>query len=215
MAGKTAAPWEIGFPEATDEVKVYPAEGQAIAERISAIFGAHVLTYKVRAASYNAVSGEMAQFNKNGATATLPSAATANQIIGVEGAATEVKVATSGGAVIEGDFIIAQATITLTVRQHVILQSDGTNWNIIAGEPKRAQTYGASARTKAEAEAGVEPSVSRLALVVLNAIVATEIFVGAVPLGGSGATYTQLSFLVPPGIKWKAAQAVGTSTLLL
>src|ERR1039458_6822888 len=104
MAGKTAAPWEIGFPESTDEVKVYPAEGKAIAERISTIFGGKIPTITKHAASYEAKSGELGEVTKTAQTVTLPLAATVDQLIGIFSTVAEAKVTTSGGAEVLGDF---------------------------------------------------------------------------------------------------------------
>src|ERR1039458_4218821 len=121
MAGKTAAPWEIGFPESTDEVKVYPAEGKAIAERISAIFGGKVLTITKHAASYEAKSGELGEVTKTAQTVTLPLAATVDQLIGIFSTVAEAKVTTSGGATVSGDAITAADTFKLSTNQHVVL----------------------------------------------------------------------------------------------
>jgi hypothetical protein len=121
---------------------------EEIAERVTKIMKEKiggVVKFATHAVSYNAVSGELGEGTK-AITATLPLAATADQTIGVfskVAASTElIKVTTSGGAFIEGDFITAASktgTITLTEGQHVVLTADGTNWKILAGEPKREQ----------------------------------------------------------------------------
>jgi|ERR1035437_104480 hypothetical protein len=218
MANKTAAPWEIPYPEAADEIKVYPTLAKELAERVAKLLGEHVLTYKAHAASYEAKSGELGELTKTGQTVTLPLAATANQIIGIwMGTSGSVKITTSGGVNIFGDFITGQATIELTAYQHVILQSNGAGWLILAGEPKRTETYSAAKTfTKAEAEAGVEPSAARPAFVLLEGVGAagSTVTVGGVNLK-TMPKESRLSFIVPPGQKWTAAIEVVENHLLL
>lgn len=105
---------------------------------------------------------------EGGGTVTLPAAAV-NTVVGVfsKGGSTTVK--QHGADKIYGDFISAASTITLLENQHVILQSDGTNWFILAGESKREQTVTETgALTQGEAEAGIVPSTTRLAFVSVN-----------------------------------------------
>jgi hypothetical protein len=209
MPGETAT-YAIKYPIAGDEVRVAPTEVfQPGAEKIDTVLKEKILIFKPRAASYEAKSGELGEQSSAGATTTLPLAATANQIIGVFCTATSCKITTSGGAFIVGDFItIASKTaiITLTEGQHVVLQSGGTNWAIIAGEPKREQKYVTKTFTKAEGEAGVTPSATRPAVVSVTAGGGefTEGTVGAVQIMETGAGgIKNLFFEVPPGQAWK------------
>jgi hypothetical protein len=216
MAGKTAAPWEVDFPEAADEVKVYPALGQKMSERTSTLFGEHILILKKRAASYEAKSGELGLQEKAGETTTLPLAATGSQLIGVT---TKVacKVTTSGGATIYGLGTEGAGTVELTNNMTAFFFSDGTNWQVW-GEIKKTLTYVNKVFTKAEAEAGVEPSATRAAVVVLSlAEEATKIEVGAITIA-SGKLAPESSVTIPyvsPGVKWKANAKVTASTQLL
>lgn len=72
-----------------------------------------------------------------------------------------------GGAKIFGDFLAEAgvAEVKLAKNQHVIFLADGSNWRIIAGEPKREQTYTEKTYTVAEAKAGITPSATRPATV--------------------------------------------------
>jgi hypothetical protein len=83
----------------------------------------------------------------SGYTATLPvPAAEARIAVLNETTATkECKVKVNTGK-IYGDFVAGATEITLSVGQHVELVSDGTNWFIVAGEPKREAKYAAWAK---------------------------------------------------------------------
>jgi hypothetical protein len=143
---ETAAPWLLPYPDPTGKAKLGALNFKELAERLTAIFKERFLSIATHAASYAAVSGELGVQEKAGETTTLPAATTKDRIVGVFCKAASCKITTSGGAFIQGDFItIASktATITLLEGQHVILQSDGTNWLIIAGEPLRAAKYSA------------------------------------------------------------------------
>lgn len=213
MAGKTAAPWEVDFPESADETKVYPALGQKMAERISTLFGEKTWVLKKRAASYEAKSGEWGLQESSAKTVTLPLAATNSQIIAVTSAVAEAKVTTSGGAVIYGKWLTvasATATVVLTQDMTAFFFSDGTNW-ILWGEIKSEQKYVAKAFTKVEAEAGVEPSATRDAVVVLSA--EGILTIGGVSLNGV-ANSPAGPYLIPAGQKWTSNAAQNTATLL-
>lgn len=218
MPGHTAAPWEIIYAEAADETKMFPAQVDQIkAERIAKIFGERLLTVKSYAGSATLKSGELAVQGKTGETFTLPLATTANQIIGVFcGAVASTKVTTSGGAIIVGDFVNG-ATITLATFQHVILVSEGANWIIIAGEAKREQTYAEKNYSQAEAEAGIEFSATRPALVSVH--MEAEPGLRVVTVGGETAAAMQRAFQsvtveVPAGVKLKAAVKIQTYRIL-
>lgn len=156
MPNTTAAPWTITYAISTDEIKAFPAEvDQVKAERIAKLMGERWLTIKSTATGITAKTGEVVEATAN-LTVTLPSASTANQIIAVfaTGLATAVKITTSGGAFIDGDFVpINTATVTLAFGQHLTLQANGTNWLIVAGSASR-QSFGAITAGGAIAEAG-------------------------------------------------------------
>jgi hypothetical protein len=210
MSAKTAAPWEIDYAIPTDEPKVYPEVMKAQSERIALMLKEHVLIYKTYAGAETLKSGELAEQTKAGETFTLPLAATANQIISVFCAATSCKITTSGGATINGDFVSAEATITLTKFQHIVVQSTGANWLIIAGEPKLETKYVEKTWTKAEAEAGVEPSANRRSAVVF--VTVPE----ALEIGGVAGIYNEklTPYYLNPGQKWKATNVLKTWTIL-
>ena len=158
-----------------------------------------------------ALSGELVE--ATGAITVTSPTAEAGAIFGVlaNNHAVTVKPATGK---IYGDFIEAASEIKLVGYQHVILQSDGTNWFIVAGEPKREQKYVTKIFTKAEAEAGVEPSATRMAFVILAPTSESEIFVGGELITlNSGKIPWPL--LVPPGQKWKTTHETVANILLL
>jgi hypothetical protein len=219
----TTTNYAITFSEAADEVKAFPGEVSSPgAKTIDKVLTEKLLKVKGRAASYEATSGELGECTK-AITVTLPSAAVANQVIGVVAApavATELTgITTSGGAKIYGDFIVGEATIKLAQAQHVVLQSDGTNWKIIAGEPKREQEYkGIKAVTKVEAEAGIEPSATRPGYVVIlvsGGGAGTQISVGGVNVVANPPNESVVAVYVPPGQKLKGTTAFYYSSLLL
>lgn len=125
----------------------------------------------------------------------------------------------SGGAKITGDFTFEQVTVTLLDGQHITLRTEGARYLITAGEPKREQKYVFKEFTKAEAEAGVEPSTSRPATVNMrcsssgsSAVVVVEgESAGDAPAAGGGTA----AIYVPSGQKWVAGQAMQTYTILL
>lgn len=168
------------------------------------------LKFKSYAGAATLGAGELAFQESTGATLTLPSASPASQIVAVfAGVGITAKITASGGAKIYGDFINGETTITLAGLQHVLLESTGASWFIIAGEPKREANYVVKSFTKAEAEAGVEPSATRMAAVVVGNAAGT-FSIGGVTIPGLQSTY-----LVPPGQKWKSTQAQEVATLLL
>lgn len=218
----TAAPWELPYPSPTGEVKLGATDFKELAERIAKLMGERWTTIKSYAGAATLKAGELAFQNTSAATFTLP-AASANIIIGIYcgGGALSAKVTTSGGAFIFGDFITGStATIALTTYQHVTLTSDGTNWFIVAGEPKREQVY--SARAKGTSGKEEEPSATRPTQVILEGFnkgaFAMIVEVGGVvltdattPAEASGGNSGQVvSFICPPGIKWKATLSAGT-----
>jgi hypothetical protein len=169
---ETASPWLLPYPGATGKVSSGATNIKELAERTTTIFKEKVLIVKAYSSGATLKSGELAVQGKTGETFTLPAATTANQIIGVfSGLGITTKVTTSGGASIVGDFVNG-ATITLTSLQHVILVSEGTNWFIIAGEPKRTNAYSAietfGPYTSGQKLTWTNPSASREAWVNLT-----------------------------------------------
>jgi hypothetical protein len=155
-------------------------------------------------ASYDAVNGELGMQEKSGATITLPAAA-ANAIVGIfcGPGATSAKVAAAGAAKILGDFIEPSASIALATRQHVFLQADGTNWFIIAGEPKRSGYEAPVARvTNTE----YEPSATRETFVIVRGDLSSGVAEAACEgqdVGEWEGTAGSLAFFCPAGAKWK------------
>ncbi len=157
---------------------------------------------KKNEATFTIASGEFVLMEKEGSEVKLPTA-TANRIVGIYcvGAAKSITVKAPVVKTITGDFIEEQTTITLTSIQHVILQADGTNWRIIAGEPKREQTYGVE--TIREHEVEYEASAIRPTLVIFSAPEAAAVIrvggvaIAEIPTNGS------TSFICPPGVKYK------------
>lgn len=159
-------------------------------------------------------------------TVTLPPP-TFGMTIGVSSATPGSTIVKQNAAeLIYGDFLAGQASITLAQFQHVELVASGTSWFVVAGEPKREQTYGAlTARTKA---AEIEPSATRPAFVTgamfseggytinlyINGTLA-QIF------NGAGVSQTvPVFFYVPAGQKYKwesvgATVSLNTAHILL
>jgi hypothetical protein len=216
---ETAAPWLLPYPDPTGKAKLGAVDFKELAERLTAIFKEKILIFKSYTGSATLKSGEFAEQAKAGETFTLPAATTANQMIGVYNvvAGTPIKVTTSGGALIFGDFLTGVATIQLTVYQHVIFQSVGGNWLIIAGEPKNEAAYASKGYSKAQVEAGVEPSASRRALVTILGVIASgEVVVtGGESTASKFTTTSSATVLVPAGQKWKSTVEVTTGTILL
>lgn len=211
MPEKETTNFKLPYPTSAGEVKAGATDFEELAVKVDTVLKEHVLIYKNRAASYEAKTGELGFQESTGKTVTLPSAATANQIIGVfAGTGVEAKITTTGGAFIFGDFLKAEtATITLTEFQHVILQSGGGEWFIIAGEPKREQEYGiVTTYTKAEAEEAHTPSTTRPTRVLLSSAVACSL---TITLGAHTRileNVLSIGFTSLPGGKWSANQAV-------
>lgn len=177
----------------------------AVQEKLGGtIFG---LAHKASAISASVANGELLEMTGATTTATLP-AATKGRVCGVYAAAAGIKVKTAAG-VIAGDFITGQATIQLELNQHVVLEAEGTNWRIIAGEPKREQVYGTLVEREGFTE--YEPSATRATFVVLSREGAnvTRIVVGGVAVTPNASVIPGsqiVSFLCPAGVKWKACQ---------
>lgn len=163
------------------------------------------------------VSGQIADVSSG--TIILP-APRRNSIVGCwnSSGSSEVTVSsTTHGGSMYGDYTIAATTIKLLAYQHVLLIADGSNWLIIAGEPKRTQTYG----TEESAVAGTEyePSATRPVYVFLSvslhATSTGHLTVGGLTMGfwesaGANASVITTGFMINPGQKWKFTQTSGT-----
>lgn len=208
-----------GELEGTNNIK---AEGVTEANLTAAVqtllnaksFAAMTVNVK-SAAAVTAASGELVIMQKDASVLTLPEP-TANRIVGAvcSSPAVTIKVAPAKAATkVYGGFVELASNLTLTTWQIVVLEGDGTNWAIISGEPKREQTYGAETTSvKGVAEAGVEPSATRPAYVVLSTAGVVE--VGGVKVASPGATGST-GYYIPPGVKWKSNAITVSSTLLL
>ena len=217
---QTAAPWLLPYPDPTGKAKLGATDFKELAERLTTLFKERFLTVTEHGASFAAASGELVKCT-GAITVTLPAAA-ANAIVGVLANNHEVNIG-AGASLIYGDFITGSTPITLLGYQHVVLQSDGTNWFIVAGEPKREQTYTEKTYSKVEAEAGVSPSATRPSVVNLLAVgKVSEALVARFNAGASivgfaqspavaGATPGgQVTVYLNPGEKWSAEQVAGT-----
>lgn len=205
-------------PEAGNS-PVLTGDLKKLAEGIVANYAtlASVLTLTAQSGSYSAKSGDFVEATGSGSTITVP--VTANALTFVACAATGELTVKAASGVIVGDFTNA-ASCKLLPNQHLLLIGDGTNARIIAGEPKREQTYSALVNRTAGTE--YEPSATRETWVSLTfETTATEwkVIVGGVIIAQgteAGANlYTAYGFPCLPGVKWKLenAQQVQSSYL--
>ena len=135
---------------------------KALQEKLTTKIG---LTVEKRNESFVAEGEKFYAEEKNGATVTTP-AAVISKMFGVYCYAASCKIKAATG-VFFGDFITTNPTeLTLTEKQHVILQCDGTNWGIIAGDPKKTAGYTAKELRVLTTE--YEPSATRPSSVMLH-----------------------------------------------
>ena len=179
------------------------------------------LVFVTHSGSVTAEAGELLKMTATG-TVTLP-AASFKGCIGVicAGGVTTVKPPITEK--IFGDFVNEAAEIKLLLNQHVILQSNGTNWFIIAGEPKREQAY-SELVGRAEATP-FTPSSTRPTFVALTAFrneAEWSVFVkvGGITIGNmKGGEGTEIpatipfSFICPPGVAWEWGKTGATPTV--
>jgi|HubBroStandDraft_5_1064220.scaffolds.fasta_scaffold01601_15 hypothetical protein len=125
------------------------------------------LNVKLSAVGLIAKPNEMVVITGSGETCRLPAASAANTTVGFFALGGELIVKTTGGEHINGDFLAETATsCKLTKFQHILVQYDGVQWLIVAGEPKREQLYSNYvSHTQVEMAAGVEISPTRPAFV--------------------------------------------------
>jgi hypothetical protein len=205
---------KLPYPVASEDVSLGPKTFEAQAKLIDELMVAQNLV--AHATSATAKVGELLKMTAT-ATVTLP-AASVNAIVGVICASGETTIKMTG-AKIFGDFITGAESIKLLLNQHVILQSDGTNWYIIAGEPKRQNVYEAGITVTAEVEH--EVSSTRDGLVTLSLAwegkTNIEILVGGVKIGRLGnpevttSATGSITFKLPSGAKYKVKVITGTA----
>lgn len=159
------------------------------------------------------VSGQISEVASGTVTLPVP---LRNTVVGVFNAGTsEVTViSTTHGGAMYGDFTVGATSITLEAYQHVLFWANGSNWLIIAGEPKREQAYVRHESLSSNTE--YEPSATRPTFVSLQinqeANHYVKIFVGGieiVELNTGGEAIVGYSFEVPAGKKWKTSSLAG------
>jgi hypothetical protein len=189
---------------------------ELVTTMVNAALEKRVLSVVSHSTSVTAEPGEVCLMT---ASATVGLAfAPLNYIVGAICAEGTTTVKTEGGgAKIFGDFL-AEAGVTevkLTKGQHCIFLADGSNWHIIAGEPKREQLY--TALTKVFNMVGPEayeheysPTRPTWVRVKLKSSAGTEnavtVEVGGIvtdELGIAASTAVLFPILVPAGQKLK------------
>lgn len=208
--------------ESTDNIKPGGIEEASLSAPVQTLLNtksaAALSLVKKNEATFTIASGELVQMEKEASEVKLP-AATLNRIVGIWCSAKTITVKAAVAGTIFGDFIEGATTITLMKTQHVLLQADGTNWDILAGEPKRTETYGAlTSRSAAEYEtAGLTPSTTRPTWVTLSMRIlvgqTVKVTVGGVLMAEATAISEQGStfpVFVPPGQVLKISPATTT-----
>lgn len=146
-------------------------------------------------------------------------AAVANNAFTVFAGSGAVVTVTAASGLIFGDFEGGVASVKLTQFQHVTLQSDGTNWVIMAGEPKREQAWSAKTAFKTGSSESGEASATRPALVCLSIVVPPK---AAAAVAISGVTVLEMTagtegVVIPvtlplnPGQKWEGTSTSGAA----
>jgi hypothetical protein len=218
MPENTTSRLALPYPSGTGAVKLGAQNIGELANELDEI--AVTLNITARGGTFTANYGELCKTTVT-AAGTLPAVAK-NAIVGFVCTANETTITTASG-LIYGDFVTGAASIKLAANQHVILQSDGTNWFIIAGEPKREQAYTNAESLVAGTE--YEPSATRPVFVVVRAHASIEAE-AVVTVGGQfvgiyqnhSATQTvavSFPFICLPGEKWKIIGATGISRAYL
>jgi hypothetical protein len=192
----------LGIPRYEDsETAAFSTQVNAISEAIDA---KAELRLKNRIVEANATLANLdrAIFQGGGPyTATLPAVAAEARVEILSNLTSDIIVKTAGTAKVLGDYVPEGATeVRLSARQHVTLVSDGTNWFIVAGEPKREQTYNAITHVGTTA---TTPSTTRPAIVTMQ-----------VPFG-EASTKETFTFYVPPGQAFQQHGVNGGSTITI
>jgi hypothetical protein len=185
----TTTHFGLPYPVGTDPLKEGAAKAEALANKLDEVLyeklGLTPVT--VNEASGNGEAGKFYVFKAKSQSLTLPAPSEAAQIgcfnLMTE-AANTLTVKTLTGSIIWGDFVNGAASVVLAQHQHLMLLSDGTNWYIGAGEPRLENTYSASKLySKAEMEAGVEPSATRPSFVLHSETTNMRVAGGAIMIG--------------------------------
>lgn len=194
----------------------------ALQEKLTTKLG---LKLEGRNESFTAVSEHLYRVEKEGATAELP-APTVNRMVGVycSSAINAVKVKCSSGKIFSGLHQEGATTVEVTRASTLIVMADGTNWQVIAGQEKSEQKYGA--RTARALATPLTPNVSRPTVVIIDvALEPTPGFGKAAKVFVNGAQVTELfagghtvesgyrmstSFTVPPGQSWEVRDGTGS-----
>ncbi len=181
---------------------------EAINANATALDDALPLLLVAHSANVEAKAGELVK--ATGAITVTSPAAADNAVFGVlaNGHAVTVKAAAGD---IYGDFEEGVTEVKLVGYQHVILQSDGTSWFIIAGEPKRENLNTAKAVIAEATPSKASAARPAFATVSFNAGEGEglEIKVGGVAIGSTGSVGVKgtgvyaISFLLNPGEEWE------------
>lgn len=198
----------------------------ALGEDIDALLAKRLLRFAEKSTTFKAASGYI---YKTTATLTvgLPAEPEVDAIVGVFCCAGETTVEAGGfihdaeEGFIFGDFITGSAAIRLLANQHVVLKSDGKNWYIVSGEPKRASKW--SGLTVRASETEYEPSATREVEVSIRLFYANtgsiELLVGGAEIAtfsnvsSSENGYVSYSFRCSPGEKWKVTPSANIGSV--
>lgn len=209
----TVAPFDMPVPSSTGEPKHGATNIQELAERVTAYLKERLTLVTEHGSSFTAASGELIK-STAAITVTLP-APSANAVVELLSNGHEVKLG-AGSALIYGDFITGSTPLTFLGYQHIRVVSDGTNWFITAGEPKREAKWSAKA---SRTEKTLYPvSATRPAYVSLMIkcpslapIIEAQVIVGGVEIthiamiGESAERTWPFSFPIGPGQEWELA----------
>lgn len=198
--------------ESTDNIKAEGITEASLSPAIKTKLGGSFVGLAVseKTANFEGEAGKLYKVAK-ACTATLP-AATSGRTIGIVNAtsAEAVKVSAKAGKQIIGGFFEGEVA-ELLAHQAIIVEADGSNWYIIAGEPKREQKYeAAKAFTNAELKAGIEVSATRLAFVYIFTSALTTIEVDGVSVAVQNGN--ALPYIIPAGKKFAAPASASTGT---
>lgn len=168
--------------------------GFSATERAPLNLVSHISNFTMTAGEFAEMSGTI--------TGTTPPSPAVNELIGaicISGTAT---LQGASGATFYGAFVNNASSIVLLKYQWVWLQFDGSNFAIVAGEPKNTNKYAAHSFTKAELEAEIEVSASRAAAVSITS--GGPVNIGGVAVGSS--------FILPAGEKMGASPGAAAGT---
>ena len=216
MSGTTTH-FAIPYPEEKDNINEGATKITEALEKIDKLLWERPLNIAEHGVSFAATSGLLVKCT-GAITVTSPAAAN-DAIFGVlaNGHAVTIKTATGK---IYGDFTEGATEVNLVGYQHLILMSDGTNWFIISGEPKREAGIVKTAPSLAETEAGIVPSTTRRALVTIFVALAEKtqvnVWVGGTKIGvlfkqNSGVDVIPVTVETFPGEAWQITKVEGVT----